>query len=87
MSQRHTARAAVTNIAHVRPVRNSALESQIDRVIRARQNVAQMINKGEEWLLPLLKRFNTDLAALEEKKNLLRQAAEIANHAAPHRAA
>lgn len=87
MSQRHTARAAVTKTVHIQPVRKPAVESQIDRLIRARKNVAQMINNGEERLLPLLKRFNTDLEALEEKQYLLRQAAEIANDAAPIRAA
>lgn len=87
MSTRHAARAADTKIVHIHPVRNSGLESQIDRVKRARQQIAQQINNGEEWMLPLLKRFNADLEALEEKQNLLFQAAQIANHAAPIRAA
>jgi hypothetical protein len=87
MSTRHAARAADTQIVHIHPDRNLAVESQIDRVKRARQQIAQQINNGEEWMLPLLKRFNADLEALEEKQNLLFQAAEIANHAAPIRAA
>jgi hypothetical protein len=87
MSQRHAARTTVTKIAHIYPVRNSALEIQIDRIKRARQQIAQQITNGEEWMLPLIKRFNKELEALEEKQNLLFQAAEIANHAAPIRAA
>ena len=83
MSQRHAVRTTVTEIAHIHPVRNSTVEIQIDRVKRARQQ----INNGEEWMLPLLKRFNADLEALEEKQDLLFQAAQIANHAAPNRAA
>jgi hypothetical protein len=87
MSQRHAVRTTVTEIAHIHPVRNSTVEIQIDRVKRARQQIAQQINNGEEWMLPLLKRFNADLEALEEKQDLLFQAAQIANHAAPNRAA
>jgi len=87
MSQRHAARTTVTKIAHIHPVRDSAVEIQIDRVKRARQQIAQQINNGEKWMLPLLKRFNADLEALEEKQDLLFQAAQIANHAAPNRAA
>lgn len=87
MSQRHAARTTVTKIAHIPPVQSSAVEIQIDRVKRARQQIAQQITNGEDWMLPLLKRFNADLEALEEKQDLLFQAAEIANHAAPTRAA
>ncbi|WP_458789673.1 hypothetical protein [Yoonia sp. MH D7] len=87
MSTRHTARAADTKIAHIHPTPNSGVERQIDRVKRARQQIAQQITNGEEWMLPLLKRFNTELEALEEKQDLLFQAAQIANHAAPIRAA
>ncbi|WP_278921640.1 hypothetical protein [Pseudophaeobacter profundi] len=87
MSTRHTARAADTKIAHIRPVRNNAIDGQIKRVLRARQQIAQQINNGEEWMLPLLKRFNSEIEALEEKQDLIFQAAQIANHAAPNRAA
>jgi hypothetical protein len=87
MSTRHAARAADTKIVQIHPGRNLAVEGQIDRVKRARQQIAQQITNGEEWMLPLLKRFNADLEALEEKQNLLFQAAQIANHAAPIRAA
>ena len=87
MSTRHAARAADTRIAHIRPVRNSALDGQIERVIRARQQIAQQISNGEEWLIPLLKRFNAEIEALEENQDLLFQATQIANHAAPNRAA
>jgi hypothetical protein len=87
MSTRHAARAADTKIVHIHPGRNSAIESQIDRVKRARQQIAQQITNGEEWMLPLLKRFNTELETLEEKQDLLFQAAQIADHAAPNRAA
>lgn len=87
MSTRNAARAADTRIVHIHLGRNLAVESQIDRVKRARQQIAQQITNGEEWMLPLLKRFNADLEALEEKQDLLLQAAQIANHAATIRAA
>ncbi|WP_340237438.1 hypothetical protein [Sulfitobacter pontiacus] len=87
MSTRHAARAAAPETAHnYRPLTGSK-QSKIDRVRNARAQIAKMITDGEEWLLPLLKRFNAELARLEEAQNLLLQAAEIANHAAPHRAA
>jgi hypothetical protein len=82
MSTRHAARAADTKIVHIHPGRNLAVEGQIDRVKRARQQIAQQITNGEEWMLPLLKRFNADL-----EQDLLFQAAQIANHAAPIRVA
>lgn len=87
MSTRHAARAADTKIAHIHPTRNNATGGQIERVLRARQQIAQQIINGEEWMLPLLKRFNAELEALEEKQDLIFQAAQIANHAAPIRAA
>ncbi len=87
MSIRHAARAAAPETAHIRQNPTASLQSKIDRVRRARAQIAQQVTRGEEWMLPLLKRFNTELAQLEETQDLLLQAAEIANHAAPHRAA
>ena len=87
MSTRHAARAAAPETAHIRRNPTASLQSKIDRVRHARAKIAQQITSGEEWMLPLLKRFNTELARLEETQDLLLQATEIANHAAPHRAA
>ena len=87
MSTRHAARVAETKTAHIRPVRNAAIDGQIERVLRAREQIAHKINKGEEWMIPLLKRFNAEIEALEEKQDLISQAAQIATHAAPTRAA
>jgi len=87
MSTRHAARAADPETAHFRQNPTASLQSKIDRVRHARAKVAQQITRGEEWMLPLLKRFNTELAGLEETQDLLLQATEITNHAAPHRAA
>ena len=87
MSTRHAARAAAPETAHTRQNSNATLQSKIDRVRQARAKIAQQITGGEEWMLPLLKRFNTELAQLEETQDLLLQATEIANHAAPYRAA
>ncbi|WP_322865934.1 hypothetical protein U5922_006835 [Aquicoccus sp. G2-2] len=87
MSTRHAARAAAPEIAHIHRTPTGSLKRKIDRVRNARAQIAKQITDGEEWMLPLLKRFNTELARLEETQDLLCQAAEIANHAAPHRAA
>jgi len=87
MSTRHAARAAAPETAHIRQNPTASLQSKIDRVRHARAKIAQQITSGEEWMLPLLKRFNTELARLEETQELLHQATEIANRAAPHRAA
>ena len=84
---RHAARAAAPEIAHICQNPSATLQSKIDRVRHARAQIAQQITSGEEWMLPLLKRFNTELAQLEETQDLLLQANEIANRAAPHRAA
>ncbi len=86
MSTRPAARAAAPETAHIRTPTRS-LQSEIDRVRNARTQIARQITNGEEWMLPLLKRFNTELARLEETQDLLLQAAEITSHAAPHRAA
>lgn len=87
MSTRYAARAAAPETAHKYRTRTGSKQSKIDRVRNARAHIAKKITDGEEWLLPLLKRFNVELAQLEEAQNLLLQAAEIANHVAPHRAA
>lgn len=87
MSTRHAARAAAPETAHIRQNPTSPLQSKIDRVRHARAKIAQQITIGEEWMLPQLKRFNTELARLEETQDLLLQAADIATPAAPHRAA
>jgi len=87
MSTRHAARDAAPETAHIRQNPTASLQSKIDRVRHARAKIAQQITGGEEWMLPLLKRFNTELAQREEIQDLLLQATEIANHAAPHRAA
>ncbi len=87
MSTRHAARAAAFETAHIHRTLTGSKQSKIDRVRNARAQVAKKITDGEEWLLPLLKRFNAEIARLEEAQNLLLQAAEIAKHAAPHRAA
>ncbi len=87
MSTRQTAWAAVSQQAHNCQAPSAPLTSEIDRVRRARIWIARQITDGEEWMLPLLQRFNTELAKLEEKQDLFFQAAEIANHAAPIRAA
>lgn len=87
MSIRQAARATAPETAHIRQNPTASLQSKIDRVRHARAQIAQQITIGEEWMLPLLKRFNTELARLEETQDLLLQATEIANHAAPHRAA
>lgn len=87
MSTRHAARAAASETAHIRKNPTASLQCKIDRVRHARSQIAQQITSGEEWMLPLLKRFNTELTQLEETQDLLLQATEIANHAAPHRAA
>lgn len=87
MSTRPAARAAAPETAHIHRTPTRPLQSKIDRVRNARTQIARQITEGEEWMLPLLKRFNTELARLEETQDLLFQAAEIANHAAPYRAA
>lgn len=87
MSLRQAARAAAIETAHRHRASSRPLQDQIDRVRRARRQIAQGITDGEEWMLLLLKRLNEELARLEETQALLVQAAEIANHAAPHRAA
>lgn len=87
MSTRHAARAAAPDTAHIRQDPTASLHRKIDRVRHARAKIAQKITRGEEWMLPLLKRFNAELAQLEETQDLLLQAAEIASHATPHRAA
>ncbi len=87
MSTRHAARAAAPETAHIRRNPTASLQSKIDRVRQAKAQIAQQIISGEDWMLPLLKRFNAELARLEETQELLLQAAEIANRAAPHRAA
>ena len=87
MSTRHAARAAAPETAHIHQNPTASLQSKIDTVRHARAKIAQQITSGEEWMLPLLKRFNTELAQLEETQDLLLQATEIATHAALHRAA
>lgn len=87
MSTRHAARAAAPETARIRRSPTASPQSKIERVRDARAKIAQQITSGEEWMLPLLKRFNTELAQLEETQALLLQAAEIADHAAPQRAA
>jgi hypothetical protein len=87
MSTRYAARAAAPEIAHVQGPLTGSKQTKIDRVRNARAQIAKKITDGEEWMLPLLKRFNAEIARLEEAQNLLLQAAEIANHAAPQRAA
>lgn len=87
MSTRRAARAATPQTARIHRTPTGTLQRKIDRVRNARAQIAKKITDGEEWMLPLLKRFNTELAGLEETQNLLCQAAEIANLAAPHRAA
>jgi len=87
MSTRHAARDAAPETAHIHRTLTGSKQTNIDRVRNARAQIAKKITDGEEWMLPLLKRFNAELARLEEAQNLLLQAAEIANYAAPHRAA
>ncbi len=87
MSTRHAARAAAPQLARIHRTPTGSLQRKIDRVRNARAQIVRKITDGEEWMLPLLKRLNTELARLEETQDLLFQAAEIANHAAPHRAA
>ncbi|ATG35472.1 hypothetical protein PhaeoP23_01323 [Phaeobacter piscinae] len=87
MPTEHAARAAASETVHIHRALPESTQSRIDRVRHARAQIAKKITDGDEWLLPLLQRLNTELARLEETQNLLRQAAEIANHAAPHRAA
>lgn len=87
MSTRYAARAAAPETAHIHRTLTGSKQTNIDRVRNARAQIAKKITDGEEWMLPLLKRFNADLEALEEKQDLLFQAAQIANHAAPNRAA
>ena len=82
MSTRHAARAAAPETAHIRQNPTASLQSKIDRVRHARAKIAQQITSGEEWMLPLLKRFNTELAQLEETKDLLLQATKICKSAA-----
>lgn len=87
MSTRHAARAAAPQLARIHRIPTESKQSTMDRVRNARAQIARKITDGEEWMLPLLKRLNTELASLEEDQDLVFQAAEIANHAAPHRAA
>ena len=87
MSPRHAARAAATETARIPENPQASLQSRMDRIRQARRLISKKIKDGELWLLPLLKRFNAELASLEEAQDLLLQAVEIANHAAPHRAA
>lgn len=87
MSKRHAARAAAPEIAHIHHGSEAALTRDIDRIRRAQEQAALLITQGEEWMLPYLKRFKAELARLEETRDLLAEAAEIANHAAPDRAA
>lgn len=87
MSTRHAARAAAPEIAHIRQNPTASLHSKIERVRHAKAKIAHRITSGEVWMLPLLKRFNTELAQLEESQELLLQAAELTRHAAPQRAA
>lgn len=87
MSTRHAARAAAPEIAHIHDGPNASLKRQIARVRHAREQAALLITKGEEWMIPYLQRFNAELARLEETQGLIVQAAEIASHAAPYRAA
>ena len=70
------------NIVHIYPAGTGAIERQILRVQTARKQIAQQIVCGEDWLIPLLKRFNAEIEALEEKQDLLVQAAQIANQSA-----
>ena len=87
MSTRYAARVAAPETAHIHRTLTGSKQTSIDRVRNARAQIAKKITDGEEWMLPLLKRLNAELARLEEAQNLLQQAAEIANHAAPYRAA
>ncbi|PWE50768.1 hypothetical protein DEM26_07685 [Thioclava sp. NG1] len=88
MSPGQAARAAAIKTARSPKNPLTSLQSRIDRIHRARTLIAKKIKDGELWLLPLLKRFNDELATLEETQGLLLQAVEIANNdAAPHRAA
>jgi len=87
MSTSYAARAAAPETAQILRSRPETLQSKIDRVRHARAQIAQQIASGEEWMLPLLERFNSELAKLEETQDLLLQAIEIANYAAPNRAA
>ena len=87
MSTRHAARAAAYKTAHIHQNPTASLQGKIDRVCHARAQIAQKIVSGEDWMLPLLKRFNTEIAQLEETRDLLAQASGIARHAAPYRAA
>ncbi len=87
MSTRYAARAAAPQTAHIHRTLTGSKQTNIERVRTARAQIAKKITDGEEWMLPLLKRLNAELARLEEAQNLLLQAAEIANHAASHRAA
>ena len=88
MSTRPAARRAATpDTAHIHRPPPGSLQDKIDRDRNARAVIATKITHGEEWMLPLLKRLNTELAKLEETQVLLLQATEIANHAAPNRAA
>ncbi len=87
MLTRHAVRPAAPQLARIHRTPPGSLQRKIDRVRNARAQIARKITDGEEWMLPLLKRFNTELASLVETQDLLFQAAEIANHAAPHRAA
>ncbi len=87
MSAKNAAGVVDFQIVHTHQHPTASLQSRIARVRNARTQIAQQITNGEEWMLPYLKRFNTELARLEEARDLLLQAAEIASHAAPHRAA
>ena len=68
MSTRHAARAAAPQLARIHRTPTGSKQSKIDRVRNARAQIARKITDGEEWMLPLLKRFNTELARLEGKR-------------------
>lgn len=87
MSPRHAARAAATETARIRDNPLASLQNRIDRIRQAKWLITDKIKNGEYWLLPLLKRFNAELASVEETQDLLLQAIEMSSHAAPHRAA
>lgn len=87
MSPRHAARAAAAEIAQDCKSPLGELQAKVDRLVRARLEIAQRITNGEVWLVPLLKRLKAELATLEEERDLTLEAAEIVNSAALHRAA
>ena len=86
MSKKNAVGSAAQNKIHSLPM-PSPIAVEIDRVHRAKAEMASLIKQGEHWALPLFVRLDDEAKRLETQQNQLKQAIAFANHAAQQRAA